>query len=363
MTLLGLCAHVHEQRGAGALQPKRPQSTKLTLLGGGATRLGRDAQETGTSKNPPPTPPKNFWFGKWAPFCFGGVGLNTYMAPLRCPGTDPNLQGVQQNIPNEQQKNPVALSMLQNKKSSQTSSAVQKLAAKLQLSFATALKYYQATAQQCKVRQEQILDSIVQYVWQQERAGLMIGIAAVLHHSYDETKLRVRVELEPDVHHAGADGAKIFVLMTSWTILVKCRSDLQTEEWSYLMFSGCFSPYLRLADSTRAECVGQVINSGPKVITDTLWEIVPSIVRVAESDEAKSNLKGEEIVGVCKGDSRKWALHSNFALVMLCSQGSRNCRKDMEHRQANIAGRHESLVGFTIGRTAPTVDGVHVCNH
>ena len=101
--------------------------------------------------------------------------------------------------------------MLQNQKSNQSSSAVLRLSKKLGVAYATSMKYLQATAQ------EKVLSDIVSYVWRQQRSGLMQAVACVVRHSYDETKLRLRVNLDSEFQHAGSgsDGAKIFVSRAS----------------------------------------------------------------------------------------------------------------------------------------------------
>ena len=150
--------------------------------------------------------------------------------------------------------NVVAEAMLANAKTSQTTAAVAKVASQLAVSYPTGLSYLRCTAQQCRQQQQELFCKVLAYVRQQQRAGLMEGVAVVHRQSFDETKMKVRVPIDEALHHTGLHGSKVFVVQNSWSLLMKNVSGEGQEPASYTMMSGAFSPYLRVAESTRGEC-------------------------------------------------------------------------------------------------------------
>eukprot|EP00971_Amphidinium_carterae_P325240 6455418-Amphidinium_carterae.1 len=119
--------------------------------------------------------------------------------------------------------NAVALTMRRNARTSQTTKALEQLATDLDAHRKSVLRYVQATAHRCREVQERNLEALAEYVWRQSQSTLMVPIAFIYRHAYDETKLRIRVQVEQGLQHTGVGGSKIFVLLSSWSMLMRHR--------------------------------------------------------------------------------------------------------------------------------------------
>ena len=170
--------------------------------------------------------------------------------------------------------------------------AVRSLATDLGVSYTTALRYLQATAELAARSQQLQLNRVTEYLWRQTEAGFAKPIVYIYRHAYDETKLRVRVRL-PELAHIGAAHGKIFVLQCSWTMLFQSRT--LDSDWQYMSVSASCSPCLRITDSTRAECVAAVMASAPQMLNDRIKELFPAIYKISETDEAKANSRAEKL--------------------------------------------------------------------
>ena len=111
----------------------------------------------------------------------------------------------------------------------------------------------------------------------------------------------------PDLNSRGAAKAKIYVVQANWSMLVQTRT-LDTE-WDFMMISGSMAPALRNADSTRGEAVAGVLSSCPKIVTGRVRQIFPSVHRIVECDEAKSNERGTRLYAAAQAECGNTSLH------------------------------------------------------
>eukprot|EP00971_Amphidinium_carterae_P097878 1936565-Amphidinium_carterae.1 len=86
--------------------------------------------------------------------------------------------------------------------------------------------------------------------------------------------------------------SKIFVQHVSWRMVVRAAT-VQSPIREMMMFCGQFSPTVRVAERTTAECTASVVDSGPQLVSSRLAELFPEVHRVCETDEAGGNAKGE----------------------------------------------------------------------
>ena len=245
--------------------------------------------------------------------------------------------------------------MLKNRRCLQTTTAIQKLSQTLEVTTATAIRCKQATAQQCHLAQQKILDELVDYMYRQHCSNVMEPVCMVIRHAYDETKMRVRIRLDEDTTHAGIAGSKMFVALSSWTVLAKLKPQNDSDREEFLSVSGCFSPSLRVAESTRGECVAQVLSSCPQMLSPSVMKTFLAVYRVGESDEAKSNLRGER----CWGASQDPSL---ISLHWCCSaQNPQHLRENMVAGPLALAGSYSCFACATKLRAAGPASEILVC--
>ena len=182
--------------------------------------------------------------------------------------------------------------MLSHTRSSQSSSAISALAKELGVTDSIALNYLRATATQCREEQQALFTSILAYVKQQTSAGLMQPLSFCCRQAYDKTKLRVRVVLDEESQHAGVHGAKVFILQSSFGMLVNTRPS-PSADWSPLLILGDFPATMRCTDGIRGECVVQLLSGGPCLLPPEVFRLFGVVNRISECDQAKGNSRGE----------------------------------------------------------------------
>eukprot|EP00971_Amphidinium_carterae_P338262 6475514-Amphidinium_carterae.2 len=181
--------------------------------------------------------------------------------------------------------------MRSTQKTSQSTSVLSSLAARLKVSMPEVTKYVQATAELCWVAQCEMFDAMVQYIWRQKQAQLLEPLAFVERTAYDETPLRVRTAIGPD-SEGTVMVSKIFVQHVSWRMVVRAAT-LQSPTREMMMLCGQWSATVRVAERTTAECTASVVDAGPQLVSSRVAELFPQVHRVCETDDAGGNVKGE----------------------------------------------------------------------
>ena len=186
----------------------------------------------------------------------------------------------------------VAACLLQHRGSAASTAAVHSLANQLKVAYSTSLRHLRATAEVARRCQTSHMVAVLDWVWRQKEAGVAKPICYIFRHAFDETKLRLKIQL-PELAHSGSAHSKVFVVDCSWCMVLETKTLM--GDWEYLAISQKFSPTLRLADSTRGESVAAVLQSGPDICSDRVQSLFPVVYKICESDQAKGNVNAEQL--------------------------------------------------------------------
>ena len=174
-----------------------------------------------------------------------------------------------------------------------------RLAATSGHSWKHAANMLKAAAELSCISQRELFERLCGYVQQMVSAGAA-SLSLLLHRaSYDETKMRVRIQW-PTSRMQTEDG-KIFVVNHSFAFLLKLKIpqqsgfDIPRFSQRHLLIRGAFSASLRGSDSTAGEALASVLTSTFDT-PDDMSQLAKRTLRLVESDEASSNARGEKLL-------------------------------------------------------------------
>ena len=198
--------------------------------------------------------------------------------------------------------------------SAQQTTLISDLCKELNRSFASVARYMEATAEQCYREQQALLKQILQYI--ETLQPHLRAVIFVHRDALDETPLRLRVSHSAEDRGGVAEIAKVFVMRSSYSMLLKQRPlqrDLEDKEKSaedYVVIQGAFSASLCAADAATGTAIAQITSRAPGP-QDGLDAIFERRVRVVERDENPANMKGDRLFASTLG---KWD-----TLMWMCS--------------------------------------------
>ena len=229
----------------------------------------------------------------------------------------------------EPQKNPVVECLRLNKANAKSAMAVEDLAAQLEVSAKTALRYLAPTAQSCLQSQISAFERVCDYANSLIENGTVEAVALLEFQAYDETPMRLRVEFPGSAPGMGTQLTKIFAVSTQWALLIRKAGSFKAKD--YTLLHGHFAVSLRAADSNSAAAVTALLQSCPRPLEIARSRVkMPLSLRIAESDSAPSNVKAERLVSLLSPD--------DICLHLLCAA----------HRAHNIADRCWELQSGTL---------------
>ena len=192
-----------------------------------------------------------------------------------------------------------------------------------------------AVAEMSTLCQASSLKKILRYVTMMRTAGELRPILFCERMSYDETPLRLRV-CSSDTVQGGVELAKVFVVETSWSMLLQ---DTSAEQSPFLVLQGHASPSVRSADGASAEAIAAVLKSTPHIREAELgmfeWR-----VRQSECDENPANPRAE----------RMWASYSTgytlMQLFCICHKVHTPCDKTWKLGLSVLKGATRTLLSM-----------------
>ena len=208
----------------------------------------------------------------------------------------------------------VATKLLQCSRKANLSRAFQAVADTLRCGTKKAKRMAEAVAETSLRAQAKTLQETLSYGKAMQQAGTLQVLLFLWRTSYDETPLRCCVAFKDDeASHLHTEIAKVYVQENSWSLLLKTLRPPQASQGQcgaseYLHLQGHLSPMLQCADGMTGEAVAGILRSTQSRFLPADFDAAKDAllsVRLSETDEAGSNLRGERLL--C-GASPSWSL-------------------------------------------------------
>ena len=126
------------------------------------------------------------------------------------------------------------------------------------------------------------------------------AIAVFEHCVFDETLLQLKVAF--NFGESDKELAKLFAVQYDYSLLLRERSAAEAPQPSdYIFIHVPLSIQLRASEREDGEAIRKVLLSTALGLDDVHTEMFQHVLRLAESDEAGSNLRGERLLHEARG--------------------------------------------------------------